>query len=145
MHSPIACPSCATPMRVESFERKLGGTVTLDICVDCKHIWLDEFESAQLAPDGLIKLFKLINEHQNSMAHPTGERVNCPRCRTALLLTFDMQRSNRFRYLRCGGGHGRLTSFYQFLREKNFVRDLTRVEITQLKAEIKQVDRKSVV
>ena len=32
--------------------------------------------------------------------------------------TFDQQRQSRFEYQRCATGHGRLTSFFNFLREK---------------------------
>jgi hypothetical protein len=65
--------------------------------------------------------------------------LHCPRCRAPLSLTHDIQRNTRFVYFRCEFGHGRLTAFYQFLREKNFVRNLTAGEVTRLKADIKQV------
>lgn len=139
METTIPCPACATPMRNEAFERKYGGAVALDICLDCKQIWFDEFESAQIAPGGLIKLFKLINENQNTASRPAVENMDCPRCRSRLVLTHDLERNNRLLYYRCGKGHGRLTAFYQFLREKNFVRDLTNTEVAQLRAEVKQV------
>lgn len=126
-------------MRHETFERKYGGALTLDICVACKQIWFDEYESAQLAPDGLLKLFKLINAHQNTASNTAADSVDCPRCSERLVLTHDLQRTNRLLYFRCEAGHGRLTAFYQFLREKNFVRNLTGTEVAQLKAEVKQV------
>ena len=135
----IACPACVAPMRNEIFERKYGGTLTLDICVDCKQIWFDEYESAQLAPDGLLKLFKLINDNRGTASNNATDSVDCPRCSAPLILTHDLQRNNRLLYFRCEAGHGRLTAFYQFLREKNFVRDLTPAEVGQLKAEVKQV------
>lgn len=139
MQAATPCPACAAPMRNQAFERKYGGMVALDICLDCKQIWFDEHESAQLAPDGLLRLFRLIHAHQDSAARPAAERMDCPHCRARLSLTHDLQRSNRLLYYRCLAGHGRLTAFYQFLREKNFVRDLTKPEVAQLKAEVKQV------
>jgi hypothetical protein len=50
-----------------------------------------------------------------------------------------MQRSNHISYYRCAGGHGRFTTFFQFLREKNFVRSLTVAEVNQLKVHMAQV------
>lgn len=143
MENTLPCPACAAPMRAETFERRYGGVLTLDICLDCRQIWFDEHESAQLAPDGLINLFKLINDPLNTAprlnGHSRSGGGHCPRCRSRLTLTHDLQRSNRLLYFRCEAGHGRLTAFYQFLREKNFVRDLTKPEVLQLKAEVKQV------
>ena len=63
----------------------------------------------------------------------------CPRCGAPLSLTHDVQRSTRFVYYRCEFGHGRLTAFYQFLREKNFVRNLKAREVARLRADIKQL------
>ena len=118
METAISYPACANPMRNEAFERKYGGEVAIDLCFDCKQIWFDEFKSAQIAPGGLIKLFKLINEYQDIASHPMAESLNCPRCRSHLVLTHDLERSNRLLYYRCQKDHGRLTAFYQFLREK---------------------------
>lgn len=137
--SAVACSSCANPMRTETFERKLGGQLSVDICLACKLIWFDQFESMQLAPGGLLELFKLIHTHQSDPVHPDSDRLPCPRCRAPLSLTYDMQRNTRFVYYRCLIGHGRLTAFYQFLREKNFVRNLNAGEVARLKADIRQV------
>jgi hypothetical protein len=63
----------------------------------------------------------------------------CPHCRGRLALTQDVQRTNRFTYHRCPNGHGRLTTFIQFLREKQFVRSLSQPEIESLRATVKQV------
>src|SRR6185369_36784 len=40
---------------------------------------------------------------------------------------------------RCTQGHGRLTTFLHFLREKQFVRDLTLVERQKLAAHVRQI------
>ena len=126
-------------MRAHAFERKLGGEVSVDICLACRLIWFDPFESLQLAPGGLLELFKLIHAHQADAIHSNSDRMFCPRCHTALVLTHDLQRNARFTYYRCASGHGRVSAFYQFLREKNFVRNLSAGEVVRLKAEIKQV------
>jgi hypothetical protein len=50
-----------------------------------------------------------------------------------------MQRASRITYYRCPDGHGRLSTFVQFLREKSFVRPLTAAEIEQLRVHVAQV------
>ncbi|MBI3372001.1 MAG: zf-TFIIB domain-containing protein [Betaproteobacteria bacterium] len=137
--TPVVCSSCANPMRTAAFARKLGGELSIDICLACKLIWFDQFESMQLAPGGLLELFRLIHAHQGDAVHPDSNRLRCPRCRAPLVLTHDLQRNTRFVYYRCETGHGRLTAFYQFLREKNFVRNLNAGEVARLKADIKQL------
>jgi len=134
-----ACPGCAAPMRRQLFARRPEGDVALDTCFDCQAIWFDDFESSQLTPGATIELFRLINERGAHVAKPVPESAACPRCRGRLILTHDLQRTNRFVYYRCPQRHGRFTSFFQFLREKHFVRSLTPVEVRKLRASFKQV------
>jgi hypothetical protein len=47
--------------------------------------------------------------------------------------THDMQRATRFEYLSCPRGHGRLTTFFNFLREKNFIKPLSAAQIAELR------------
>jgi DNA-directed RNA polymerase subunit RPC12/RpoP len=63
----------------------------------------------------------------------------CPRCRSRLILTHDLQHATRFTYFRCEFGHGHLTPFFQFLLEKNFVRPVTGAELADLKAKVKTI------
>ena len=58
--------------------------------------------------------------------------MQCPRCRGRLRLTHDRQRNTSFTYLRCRNGHGRLTTFFDFLREKDFVKPLTAQQLADL-------------
>lgn len=134
-----ACPGCGTVMHAESFERAAGGTVVIDICYACRAIWFDHMESAQLAPGGTIELFRKIHQHRGDGHHALPERVACPRCRVALRLTHDIVKSGRLSYYRCGAGHGRLTTFFHFLREKKFVRNLTPQELNSIKATVAEV------
>jgi hypothetical protein len=134
-----ACPSCAAPMFTQAFARKPAGTLDLDICFACHAIWFDQFESAQLTPGAVLDLFRLIHERRNDALRPIADVSHCPACRGKLALTYDIQRSNRISYYRCPEGHGRLTTFFQFLREKNFVRSLTAPEIERLKVTVAQV------
>ena len=135
----IACPSCAAPMQRQAFTRKPLGELELDLCFACHAIWFDQYESAQLAPGSVIDLFRVIHEHNDQPARPLADSSRCPRCREKLALTHDIQRTNKISYYRCAAGHGRLTTFFQFLREKNFVRTLTAPEVATLKANVKQI------
>ena len=125
-------------MQRRAFDRRPDGRVEIDLCFSCRGIWFDQYESSQLAPGAVIELFGLIHE-QSPDPRPLGERLPCPRCERALALTHDIQRTTRITYYRCTGGDGRFTTFYQFLREKQFVREMTPVEVQRLKAQVAQV------
>ena len=133
------CPSCTAPMERRVFARKAGGDLELDLCFACHAIWFDQFESTQLMPGSVIDLFKVIHEHSDQGTRPLADSTRCPRCRERLVLTHDIQRTNKITYYRCPAGHGRLTTFFQFLREKNFVRSLTAPEVAQLRAHVRQI------
>ncbi len=139
MPKPLACPSCRATMDKRPFGRHPAGEVILDVCWDCKAIWFDQFESAALSSRAVIDLFRLIHDHRDKPSRPLASAMGCPICRKGLRLTQDIQRTNRISYYRCPDAHGRLTSFLQFLREKQFVRSLSRPEIESLRASVKQV------
>ena len=123
-------------MALRAFERRPIGTAELDICFDCHAIWFDAWESVQLTPGAVIELFRLIHEHRETPMRPLAESSKCPKCDRPLKLTHDIQRTNRITYYRCPEGHGRLSTFYQFLREKNFIRSLSPAEIDRLRATV---------
>ena len=126
-------------MNEERFERHVVGQVKLDICYSCNAIWFDPLESNELTPGSIIELFRQIHRHRNDGRRLLSAKCSCPVCTRTLQNVNDLQRSGRFSYYRCPEGHGRLTSFFQFLREKQFVRSLTAVEISGLKAKVVQV------
>lgn len=132
----LSCPSCSTPMRARSFERKTGGDVDLDLCFTCQGIWFDQFESLQIAPGGIVALFRLIHEHRDDLRQPLGNPLHCPRCHERLVHSMDRVKSGPFNYHRCPQCHGRFTCFAQFMIEKGFVRQLTPAEIRSLQARI---------
>ena len=138
--APRSCPSCHAVMRRESFGSRsvTGRGVDLDICYDCHGIWFDPFESAQLSPAAILQLFESIRK-QDTSARPLAVTCSCPTCHRALSLTHDFERTNRLTYYRCAAGHGRFTTFMQFLREKNFVRALNPAEVSRLRAVVAQV------
>jgi len=122
-------------MAPHGFPRKTGGEVTLDLCFPCQGIWFDAYESLQLAPAGVIDLFKRIHEHRDDVRLPLADALRCPRCSERLIRSQDRVKSGLFNYQRCGE-HGRFITFSQFMIEKGFVRQLNMAEISELKARI---------
>ena len=133
------CPGCDAPMAIGSFEHRAQGRVQVDLCLECRAIWFDAYESAQLAPAAILTLFRIVQAARDRPARPLGATLHCAACRQPLELTHDIQHTTRFTYWRCAQGHGRFTPFLQFLREKEFVRDLTPAELTRLSATVRQV------
>ena len=139
----INCPSCRGKMDALAFESHSGTVVSIDACWPCHLIWFDHLESGSLSPGSVIELFERIHEAQSSanaaVRNTVAINMNCPSCSTSLKLTNDIQKNGRFSYHRCQQGHGRATSFTQFLREKNFIRSLNPIEIKKLSVSIKQI------
>ena len=116
-----------------------GTAVDVDVCGPCHVIWFDHMESTSLAPGSVIELFKRIHAARNSGRGLLKVVVACPHCHSSLKSTTDLAKGGRFSYSRCANGHGRLISFSQFLREKNFVRSLQPHEISALSVKVKQI------
>jgi uncharacterized protein YbaR (Trm112 family) len=126
-------------MQSLEFDRLPLGRLALDFCFPCQLVWFDEHESTQLAPGGVIEVFKAFDQHRTATRNPLPELLDCPRCNARLALTHDLQRTTHFTYYRCEWGHGRLTPFVQFLLEKNFVRPMSGSELATLKARVRSV------
>jgi hypothetical protein len=126
-------------MQPEFFERAPSGQLEIDVCYSCCAIWFDHMESAQLAPGGVIALFKKIHEHRTDSRLALPSRLPCPRCRQPLAMTNDIVKSGRVSYHRCGENHGRMTTFLHFLREKKFVRNLNAKELASIRAQVAEV------
>lgn len=126
-------------MRRRAFAGRGVGPVDLDLCLDCQAIWFDAMESSQLTPGAVLELFDLIRQAQGQSPRPLAQSCACPLCRHTLGLVHDIERTNRITYYRCPEGHGRLTTFAQFLLEKNFVRSLSPAEIMRLRAVVTRV------
>jgi DNA-directed RNA polymerase subunit RPC12/RpoP len=122
-------------MQAQRFPRKLNGDVELDLCFSCQGVWFDDYESLQLAPAGVIDLFRLIHEHRDDQRLPLANPLHCPRCGERLIHSQDRVKSGVFNYQRCGQ-HGRFITFAQFMIEKGFVRQLTGAEIRELSVRI---------
>jgi hypothetical protein len=138
-HNTGRCPNCATIMKLYTLPGHYGKSVVIDACHECHAIWFDENESTQLSPDGVVELFRMVHDAPGVASPKWGSGLGCVRCRSGLKTVNDMAGGSRFTYHRCEKGHGRLTSFYQFLTEKKFVRELTAAERMKLAAEVKQI------
>jgi Zn-finger nucleic acid-binding protein len=133
------CPGCTFPMKAESLDGLYGASLEIDVCSHCNGLWFDGRESLQLSPGAMLRLFAALYEQREAARQPLVPEKHCPRCDAELIETFDMQRGTRFTYFRCAQ-HGRYTTFFQFLREKNLVRAPTPKQLTELKDRVKQVD-----
>ncbi len=133
------CPGCSGELSQKQYEGKYAGAITLDLCHGCSALWFDGLESLGLSPGSVLELLVEMNDHRAASRHPLGDSLACPRCRKRLVRTANMQRNTRFSYWRCPGEHGHFITFFEFLREKDFVRPLSPVEIEDLKQNVRTV------
>ena len=134
------CPRCARAAAAQTLDGHLGRDVEIDLCEPCQSLWFDGQESLQLTPGATLALFRVIGEHVQRPAARDGEILKCPRCKARLRRTQDMQRATRFEYFRCPNGHGRLITFLDFLKEKDFVRPLTPAQVSELRKHVQIVN-----
>jgi Zn-finger nucleic acid-binding protein len=146
---PMDCPGCAAPMPQHTLAAHMGGSVTIDLCPACRAFWFDGYESLQLTPGSTARLFAIIAADvpnaQDELSAPAGRRSQiemsrCPRCGLRLQPVEDMQRATRFRYRKCPRGHGRFITFFDFLREKNFIKPLSAEQVAELRAHVTAVN-----
>jgi hypothetical protein len=127
-------------MTEQTLEGRLSTPVTIDLCLACQAFWFDGYESLRLAPGSVLKLFRLIGDQAPAKPVALAEASECPRCQTRLVPANDMQRHTRFQYLRCPLAHGRLITFFNFLREKDFIRPLSPQQIEELRRNVQVVN-----
>ncbi len=118
----------------------LGRSVEIDGCAACQAFWFDQRESLQLTPRATLQLFRLIGEQAGARRQPLAAVTKCPACASQLVPTHDRQRNVSFHYRRCPHGHGRLTTYFDFLREKNFVRPLSAAQVDELRRSVQSVN-----
>lgn len=136
----MTCPNCHAVMATLTLDGHLGTSVTIDLCQPCQLFWFDARESLKLAPGGVLKLFRIIGEHALDARTPASHHPVCPRCRAHLLPTHDQQRNTKFQYLRCPNDHGRLITFMDFLREKDFIKPLSAQQIETLRQSVQAIN-----
>jgi len=127
-------------MEAETLPSRLAVPVIVDVCLPCQVIWFDGHESLQLSPAAVLQLFRVIGEHAAATPAPGPTAPVCPRCGLHLILTTDQQRNTRFHYRRCARGDGRLITFVDFLREKDFIRPLTPQQVEELRRNVQVIN-----
>ncbi len=127
-------------MTAQTLDGHLGTKVSIDVCLQCQVFWFDTQESLRLSPGAVLKLFRIIGERALHARPPASRLPACPRCHARLALTHDRQRNTPFQYLRCPNDHGRLISFVEFLREKDFIRPLSPQQIADLRDSVPVVN-----
>jgi hypothetical protein len=127
-------------MEEATFDAHLGRRTSIDICHACQSFWFDTHESATLTPGSTLKLFRIIGEKITRPERSNADLAKCPRCKSRLRRTHDLQRTTKFEYLSCPHAHGRLTTFFDFLREKDFIRPLTPQQIEELRRNVGSVN-----
>lgn len=135
----MLCPNCRSEMTAMTLDGHQGSPVSIDICSGCEAFWFDRHESLKLAPASTLKLMKLIGENSRSAKASFQQKMPCPRCSGTLSPTQDLQRNVRFNYWRCPQ-HGRFIRFFEFLREKNFIRPLTAQQVKELRQHVQSVN-----
>ncbi len=137
------CPNCRGAMAPLKLVNHTGTPLEIDVCWPCHMIWFDGYESMALSPNSVVELFRKIHEAQKNnesgARNLISKKLSCGVCSGKLEHTHDLQLHGRFAYHRCGHGHGRASTFTQFLQEKNFVRSLKPWEVRTLSAKVKQI------
>jgi Zn-finger nucleic acid-binding protein len=127
-------------MQSHRLDAHMGRDVEIDSCVSCQALWFDARENLQLTPASTLGVFRLIGEKVGRPSVEHRDLAKCPRCRAQLRRTQDIQRNTRFEYFRCPNDHGRLITFFDFLKEKQFVRPLTPQQVADLRRNIQSVN-----
>jgi len=123
-----------------ALDTRLGVPVTADVCPPCQAFWFDQGKDFQLSPRSTLQLMKYIGEHSSSAKPVLRQDLMCPQCGSTLTLAHDIARSVRFTYWNCPNQHGHFISFFEFLKEKNFIHPLSPQELQKLRETIQTVN-----
>jgi hypothetical protein len=133
------CPNCASPMTDWKLAGRLGNQFTIDVCPPCQAFWFNRHEELGLTPASTLQLMKCIGDHSPSPKPTFADRLMCSFCGSNLTLAHDMSRSMHFVYWKCPSEHGHFISFFDFLKEKDFIRPLSLAEIQNLRVSVAEV------
>jgi len=122
-----------------TLEAHLSPPVEIDLCFPCQAFWFDRYESLKLEAGSAITLKRLIEEKSSAAKPVFSAALRCPRCRAPLHLTHDLQGNTHFSYWRCEP-HGRFITFFDFLKEKSFIRALSRNQVEELRRQLGPVN-----
>lgn len=134
------CPNCTVEMTNMTLDGHQGRSVSIDLCLQCQAFWFDKYENLQIAPISTLQLMKLIGERPAGASIAISTELRCPRCSDQLPLTRDMVRNTHFNYWRCKNGDGHFIRFFEFLREKNFVRPLSSQQLDELRENVQTLN-----
>ena len=134
------CPNCGKDMTDWTLDGRVGTQVIVDVCTACQSFWFDQHQSLQLSPGSTLKLMKFIGEHSSTAKPTLSDVLRCTRCGGSLSLAHDLVHNTRFNYWVCANGHGKFIGFFDFLKEKNFIRTLSPQEIQELKQNVQSVN-----
>ena len=126
-------------MQEHRFDAAHAPALVIDLCEPCQSFWFDGRESLQLSPASTLALFRIIGERAARPMLRNADVAKCPRCNGRLRRTQDLQRTTRFEYFKCPNQHGRLISFFDFLKEKDFVKPLTPRQLTELRQYVQMI------
>ncbi len=136
----IRCPNCRSDTTTRSLPAHgAARPIVVEACAACHLLWFDRAGSVRLTPESVIDLFEYIGTTAGARRTPLASTFACPRCSRPLVFTHDLQRTTRFNYWRCARDSGKLISFAQFLREKNFIRAPSPEELARLRRTVRQV------
>jgi DNA-directed RNA polymerase subunit RPC12/RpoP len=127
-------------MQEHRFDGAVARALIIDLCEPCQSFWFDGRESLQLTPAATLALFRIIGERAARPVLREADVAKCPRCNSRLRRTHDLQRATRFEYFKCPNEHGRLISFFEFLKEKNFITPLTPKQIAELRQHVQMIN-----
>lgn len=127
------CPNCGAQTTDWKLAGRLGAQFTIDVCTPCQAFWFNRHEDLGLTPASTLQLMKYIGDNSASPKPTFADRLMCPSCGSALTLAHDMTRNVHFVYWQCPSQHGHFISFFDFLKEKNFIRPLSPLEIQHLR------------
>lgn len=119
---------------------RLGVEIQIAVCPPCQAFWFDQHKDLQLSPGSTLKLMKFIGEHSSSPKPALKPVLCCPHCGAALTFAHNIARNVRFTYWQCPNQHGRFITFFEFLKEKNFIHPLSPRELEQLRETIHTVN-----
>lgn len=127
-------------MRSLALEGHYQRMLEIDLCEKCQAFWFDGMESLQLSPASVLELFRIVGADNGNARPQLSATARCPRCSDQLIKTSDQQRQSRFEYRRCPRGHGRMTTFFNFLREKDFIRPMPAAQLEELRRNVRSVN-----
>ena len=127
-------------MELERLPGHYGRTVELDACHHCNVLWFDRLESTALGPRAVVTLVRDMHERHQEDLGPLAERLRCPRCRSEqLFASHRLVKSTRYRAWACRGCGGHLITFYEFLREKGMLAEMSPAQLDELRKHVTTV------